>query len=516
MGTHHRIETESSRLVEAVAFAGPDKAGIQLSDPQLFRELAFIDGKWRSAESGARLPVTDPATGNFIGTVANMGVAETRGAIAAAEAAFPAWRAKLPQDRAKILRNWHDLMMAHRDDLAKIMTLEQGKPLAESLAEIDYAASFLEWFGEEAKRLGGDIIASHLPNRQMTARREPLGVAAAITPWNFPSAMITRKAGAALGAGCTLVVRPASETPFSALALAELAGRAGVPPGVLSVVTGEAEEIVRELCANPAVRAVSFTGSTEVGKRLIRLGADTVKRMSMELGGHAPFIVFPDVDLNEAVEAAAAAKFQTSGQDCLAANRIFVHGQIYEEFLSRFAARVAALRVGNGFEPGAEIGPLMHERAAAKCAAHVSDALAKGGRLLVGGGRHELGGLFFAPTVIADATDEMLIFREETFGPVAAVSSFTDEDEVIRRASATNYGLIAYLFITNQHTMHRVCNALPFGMVAVNCASVTGAPIPFGGFMESGLGREGGGYGFDAFTDIKYVCAAYRPRERQS
>jgi len=350
-------------------------APLQLADPRLFREFAYFAGKWRAADSGATLAVTDPATGDVVGHVPDMGVAETRLAIRAAEAAFPAWRAKLPQERAAILRAWHDGVIANRDDLAAIMTLEQGKPLAEARAEIDYAASFIEWFAEEAKRQNGEVIASHRPNRRMTVRREPVGVVACVTPWNFPAAMITRKAAAALAAGCTVVVRPASETPFSALALAEFAERAGMPAGVFSVITGHAQTVVGELCASPVVRAVSFTGSTEVGKRLLRQGADTVKRMSMELGGHAPFILFPDADLGEAVEAALAAKFQTSGQDCLAANRFYVHDTIYEAFLARFAERVKALKVGNGFEPGVEIGPLMHRRAAARCAAHVADAL---------------------------------------------------------------------------------------------------------------------------------------------
>lgn len=475
----------------------------------LLRETAYVAGAWRAAASGATVTVTDPATGETIGSVPDMGVAETREAIDAAEAAFPAWSALLPQERSRHLRRWFDLIVTHRDDLAALMTLEQGKPLAEAKAEIDYAASFVEWFAEEAKRLDGEVVASHLPNRLMTVRREPVGVVACVTPWNFPAAMLTRKAAAALGCGCTVVARPAGETPFSALALAALAERAGIPPGVFSVVTGAAEAIVGELCGSPAVRAVSFTGSTEIGKRLLRQGADTVKRMAMELGGHAPFVVFPDVDVDLAAEAAVAAKFQTTGQDCLAANRIFVHEAIHDAFLARFAERVKALRVGNGFAPGVDVGPLMHDRAVAKCEAHVADALAKGGRLIVGGKRHALGGSFFEPTVIADATDHMAIFTEETFGPVAAVSRFATEAEVIRRANATRYGLVAYLYARDHDAIQRVSAGLRFGMVAVNCVKITGAPIPFGGVRESGLGREGGRHGFDEFTDLKYVCAAW-------
>lgn len=503
------------------AFEAPDVEAIglgktrvpamaRLADPRLFREFAFIDGRWRSAYSGATVAVTDPAAGEMIGHVPDLGAAETREAIAAAHAAFPRWRALLPQERARILRTWHDLMLASREDLAVLMTLEQGKPLSEARGEIDYAASFVEWFSEEAKRVGGEMPASHLPNRLMTVRREPIGVVAAVTPWNFPSAMITRKAAAALAAGCAIVVRPASETPYSALALAELAERAGFPPGVFSVVTGAPEPIVGELCANPLVRAVSFTGSTEIGKRLIRQGADTVKRMSMELGGHAPFIVFPDAGLDEAVEAAVAAKFQTSGQDCLAANRIFVHAEIYEAFLARFAARVEALSVGNGFDPDVEIGPLMHERAVAKCQAHVDDALAHGARCLAGGKPHPLGGFFYTPTALADCDERMAIFREETFGPVAAIARFEDEAEVVARANDTRYGLAAYLYTRDHDRICRMTDALAYGMVAVNCVKMTGHPIPFGGMKESGLGREGGRHGLEEFTELKYVCAAWR------
>ncbi len=399
-------------------------------------------------------------------------------------------------------------MIEAKDDLALIMTLEQGKPLAEAEGEIAYAASFIEWFAEEGKRVNVEGITPHLPNRQMSVRREPIGVVAAITPWNFPSAMITRKAAAALAAGCPMVVRPASETPYSALALAELADRAGIPAGVFSVVTGPAQPIVDALQNSATVRALSFTGSTEIGRKLLADGAQTIKRMSMELGGHAPMIVFPEVDLEDAVAGAVAAKFQTTGQDCLAANRIYVHASIYERFVERFAAYVRELRVGNGLDEGVEIGPLMHERAVAKCEAHVADAIAKGGQILTGGRRHELGGRFFEPTVIAHADDAMLIAREETFGPVAAVFSFEDEAAVVARANDTIYGLAAYVWSNDLNRVARVSDALEYGMVAVNCVKMTGASIPFGGVKQSGLGREGSRHGLEEFTTLKYVCIA--------
>jgi aspartate-semialdehyde dehydrogenase len=479
----------------------------RLADGRLFRRFAFIDGRWRSARSGGVVEVANPSTGEVIGHVPDMGAEEAAEAVAAAEAAFEAWRRLLPQERAGALRAWHGEILRNAEDLAVLMTLEQGKPLAEARGEIAYGASFVEWFAEEAKRIDGEMPMSHLPGRLMSVRREPVGVVACITPWNFPSAMITRKAAAALAAGCSVVVRPASETPFSALALAELAERAGLPAGVFNVVTGAPEPIVGALVGNPAVRAVSFTGSTEVGKRLVRQGADGMKRMSMELGGHAPFIVFPDVDLERAVAAAVEAKFQTSGQDCLAANRIYVHADIHDAFLARFVRRVAALKVGDGFEEGVEIGPLMNARAVGKCAAQVADARAKGGRILAGGTSD---GLFFAPTVIAGADATMDVFREETFGPVAAMFSFREEAEVIASANDSRYGLAAYLFTHDHDRICRVTDALRTGMVAVNCVKMTGHPIPFGGVRESGLGREGGRHAIEEFTDLKYVCAAYR------
>lgn len=481
-----------------------------LNDHRLFRPFAYVGGKWCAAESAATIQVNDPATGELIGAVPDLGVLETERAVDAAAEALAGWRALLPQARARRLREWHDLMLDNREDLARIMTLEQGKPLAEARGEIDYAASFLEWYAEEAKRLNGETITSHLPARQMTSRREPLGIVACVTPWNFPSAMITRKAAAALAAGCVVVARPASETPFSALALAELAERAGVPPGAFSVVTGDARTVVGALNRDPRVRAISFTGSTEIGARLISESAPTVKRMSMELGGHAPFILFPDVDLEEAVEAAVAAKFQTTGQDCLAANRLYVHSSIYAPFLERFVKRVKTLRVGNGFDEATKIGPLMHGRAIEKCAAQVADAQARGARLMAGGTVDTAGELFYQPTVLADVTPDMAISAEETFGPVAAVASFDDESEAIARANATEYGLVAYLYTHDHDRICRMTQALEYGMVAVNCVKVTGAPVPFGGVKQSGLGREGGLWGIEEFTEVKYVCAAYR------
>ncbi|WP_167512343.1 NAD-dependent succinate-semialdehyde dehydrogenase [Oceanidesulfovibrio marinus] len=485
-----------------------------LDDARLLKEWAYINGKWQNAESGEVIEVTNPAEeqggeGSVVGCVPRCGAVEARAAIAAARAAFPAWRDLLPQERGRLLRAWGEAMLENRDDLALIMTLEQGKPLHEAKGEIEYAASFLEWFAEEARRVNGEVVNGHLPQRQMLVKRRPVGVTAAITPWNFPSAMITRKAGAALAAGCTMIVRPATETPLSALALAELADRVGIPAGVFSVVPGS-RDIVAELCANPVIRTVSFTGSTEVGRTLLRQSADTVKRMSMELGGHAPFIVFPDVDLDDAAAQAVAAKFQTSGQDCLAANRIYVHADVYEDFLALFTRKVQALRVGNGLSEGVDVGPLMNARAVDKCQQHVDDAMAKGARRLCGGGVHELGGLFFDPTVLADVTPAMAISSEETFGPVAAVSRFGSEAELSGLANHAELGLMAYLFTNDHDRVCRITEMLEYGMVAVNCVKVTGGPIPFGGVKQSGLGREGGHWGLDEYLDTKYICAAIK------
>ncbi|WP_417843585.1 NAD-dependent succinate-semialdehyde dehydrogenase [Thalassospira sp.] len=478
-----------------------------LTDLRLLREHAYIDGRWSSADNRQVIEVTNPFDGSFLGTVPNMGVAETRRAVEAAHNAFPAWAALLPQERAGRMRRWFELLIENKEDLALLMTLEQGKPINESRGEIDYAASFIEFYAEEAKRVNVESISSHLPNRAMSIRREPVGVTAAVTPWNFPCAMITRKAAAALAAGCTMIVRPATETPFSATALAELAERAGIPAGVFNVITGDPNPVVDVLCGNPVVRALSFTGSTQIGRLLLAQGAQTVKKMSMELGGHAPFILFPDVDMDQAITHAIGAKFATSGQDCLAANRIFVHRDIYDQFIARFADAIEKLRVGNGLDEDCDIGPLMHDRAVAKCAEHVEHARAKGARVVVGG--KQLGGLFYAPTLLADVTDDMQIYHEETFGPVAPVIAFDSEEEVIAKANDSEYGLAAYLYTNDQSRANRVANALEYGMVALNCVKITGAPIPFGGVKQSGLGREGSRHGMEEFTELKYVCAAF-------
>ncbi|HSR72130.1 MAG TPA: NAD-dependent succinate-semialdehyde dehydrogenase [Kiloniellales bacterium] len=478
----------------------------RLADPRLLREYAYIDGRWRGAADGAAIAVHDPADGEVLGSVARLGAAEAREAVAAAKAAWPAWRALAPQARAALIRAWHDAILANREDLARLMTLEQGKPIAEARGEIDYAASFVAWYAEETKRLNVESVTSHLPEAEMIVRREPIGVAALVTPWNFPSAMITRKAAAALAAGCTVVVHPSMETPLSALALAELAERAGLPAGVFNVVTGEAPEIVEAWCAEPDVRLVSFTGSTEIGRKIAALCAPGVKRLVLELGGHAPFIVFPDADLETAVAGGLAAKFATSGQDCLAANRFYLHRDIHDRFVGAFAAGVRALKVGPGLDEDSDIGPLIHERALAKCEAQVEDALARGARLLVGGRRHKAGPLFYEPTVLVDVPADARIMREETFGPVAAFARFDDEAAVLAAANDTEYGLAAYLYTEDYRRISRMGRALEYGMVAVNRAKITGAPIPFGGVKQSGLGREGARHGMEAFTEIKYLC----------
>jgi aspartate-semialdehyde dehydrogenase len=479
-----------------------------LDDTGLFREQAWIDGTWCDADGGEVIEVTDPADGSVIGTIPRMGPAETARAVEVAHDALATWRRKLAHERADHLLAWHAEMLAHKEDLARLMTLEQGKPLAESRGEIEYAASFIRWFAEEARRLYGCTIPTHLHGRTLFSQHDPVGVVACVTPWNFPSAMITRKAAAAIAAACPVIVRPASETPYSALALAELARRAGLPQGVLSVVTGNARPICGEFFRDSRVRAMSFTGSTEVGRLLIEQGANTVKKMSMELGGHAPFLAFDDVDPKEAAEAAVAAKFQTTGQDCLAANRIYVQRGIYDEFLRHFQAATEQLRVGTGFEEDVDLGPLMNEAAVAKCQEHVDDAVAQGAHLLAGGGRHERGGLFYQPTVLADVTPAMKISCEETFGPVASIAPFDGEDEVLELANDTEYGLVAYVFTHHNPRILHLSEYLEYGMVAVNCVKITGAPIPFGGFKQSGLGREGGHEGITEFTEVKYVCMA--------
>lgn len=476
-----------------------------LSDRSLLRSFSYVGGRWIASASGASIPVTDPANGTVIGHVARLSGAESAAAVDAAAAAFPEWAALLPQARAVLLRRWFELMREAREDLARIMTFEQGKPLSEARGEIDYAASFLEFYAEEARRPNIEGVTSHLVHAEVELWREPVGVAALITPWNFPSAMLTRKAAAALAAGCTVVAHPSAETPFSALALAELAERAGLPAGVFNVVTGSAPEVVEPWLEDTRVRALSFTGSTEIGKLLYRRSADTVKRLVLELGGHAPFIVFAEADLDKAVDEAVKAKFATTGQDCLGANRFFVERPVYEAFCTRFAERAKALTLGPGIEDH-DLGPLMNDRAVAKQAEHVEDATARGARLLAGGKVSPLGPLFFEPTVLADVPADAKILHEETFGPVAAIAPFDTEDEAVQRANDTEYGLVAYIHSQDPRRIYRLSRALQFGMVAVNRTKVTGAPIPFGGMKQSGLAREGARQGLEAFTDIKYVC----------
>jgi aspartate-semialdehyde dehydrogenase len=490
----------------SAAFARPARLDpfSRLRDRQLLRDLSYVEGRWVGA--GRRFEVTDPATSHVLAAVASLDRDQTREAIDAAARAFCSWRELLPHERAQKLRRWYELMLAAREDLALIMTLEQGKPLAESRGEIDYAAAFIEWYAEEGKRLHAQTVASHLPGTEMIVRREPLGVVGIVTPWNFPSAMITRKAAAALAAGCTVVAHPSSETPLSALALAELAERAGIPAGVFNVVTGDAATIVGSMSEDTRVRAMSFTGSTRIGRLIVAQCAPTLKRLVMELGGHAPLIVFSDADIDRAVDIAINAKFATSGQDCLAANRIYVQRPLLADFTNAFAARVVKLKVGAGLSDGVEIGPLMHEAAVRKVEEHVADALARGARLIAGGRVHSAGPLFFEPTLLADVADDALIMREETFGPVAAICVFDSEEEVITRANNTEYGLVAYVVTENGARQMRLGRALEYGMVAINRVKITGAPIPFGGWKQSGLGREGSHHGMEAFSELKYLC----------
>lgn len=469
------------------------------------REAAFIGGFWTGDDCDS-IAVQDPASGHTIGSVPSLSAAHVDRAITAAADAFPAWARLLARERGEILMRWHDLIVAETGTLAALMTAEQGKSLDEARGEIAYAASFIRWFAEEGSRTYGEMIPSHLPDRKMIVQKEPIGVVALVTPWNFPSAMLTRKAAAALAAGCTVIAVPSLETPFSALALAELAERAGLPQGVLSVLTGDPELVVGRLCDSETVRGLSFTGSTAIGRKLLARCAPTVKRVSLELGGHAPFLVFPDVDLDMAASAAVAAKFQTSGQDCLAANRIFVHESILPQFAEAFVAKTAALKVGAGFEPDVAIGPLINERAVAKAREQVEDAVSKGASVLLGGDRHPLGDRFFAPTVLADVAPGMKIMTEETFAPVAAIVGFTEEADVIRAANDTEYGLVAYVYTRDVARSWRLSDALQFGMVAVNTVRLTGAPIPFGGVKQSGLGREGSRHGIDEYLNQKYIC----------
>lgn len=479
-----------------------------LKDGALLRQQCYIDGAWVGADSGAIIAVKNPATGDAIGSIPKMGAAETRRAIIAANAALPGWRAKTAAERGKLLRRWSELMLENQADLALIMTSEQGKPLAEARGEIAYAASYLEWFAEEGRRAYGEIIPPNGPDRRLLVTREPVGVCAAITPWNFPAAMITRKAGAALAAGCTMIAKPATQTPFSALALAELAERAGIPRGVFTVVTGAAREIGGEICANPIVRKLSFTGSTEIGSHLIAQCAPTVKKLSMELGGNAPFIVFDDADLDAAVAGAIVSKYRNAGQTCVCANRLLVQDGVYDAFAEKLAAAVAALKVGNGVDEGVNQGPLIDQAAVTKVEELLADAVVKGARILCGGKPHALGRTFFEPTIVADVTPDMRMAREEIFGPVAPLFRFKDDAEAIRLANDTEFGLASYFYARDIGRIFRVSDALEYGMVGVNTGLISTEIAPFGGVKSSGLGREGSRHGLDDYLEMKYVCLA--------
>jgi succinate-semialdehyde dehydrogenase/glutarate-semialdehyde dehydrogenase len=480
-------------------------AAIALKDPKLFRDQCYVDGAWSGADARKTFTVDNPATGEVIGAVPDMGAAETRRAIEAAERAWPAWRAKTAKERAAILRKWFDLVMASQDDLGLLLTTEQGKPLAEAKGEIAYGASFIEWFAEEAKRVYGDVIPQHQADKRILVIKQPVGVAAMITPWNFPNAMITRKAAPALAAGCTVVLKPAEQTPFSALAMAELAERAGIPKGVFNVITGDAPSIGKELCANPKVRKLSFTGSTEVGRILMRQSAETIKKLSLELGGNAPFIVFDDADLDAAVEGALASKYRNAGQTCVCANRIYVQDGVYDAFAAKLAEKVKGFKVGVGTEPGVVIGPLIDEQGMKKVETHVADALGKGAKVLLGGKKHERGGRFFQPTVLTHVTPQMLVSHEETFGPVAPLIRFGTEEEVIALANDSEFGLSGYFYSRDVGRIFRVAEAMEAGIVGANVGIISTEIAPFGGVKQSGLGREGSKYGLDEYLEVKYI-----------
>ena len=477
---------------------------MQLKDAQLFRQQAFINGEWLDADNGQSIQVTNPATGEVIGSVPKMGTAETRRAIEAADKALPAWRALTAKERSAKLRRWFDLMIEHQDDLARLMTTEQGKPLAEAKGEIAYAASFIEWFAEEAKRVYGDTIPGHQADKRLIVIKQPIGVTAAITPWNFPAAMITRKAGPALAAGCTMVLKPASQTPYSALALAELATRAGIPAGVLSVVTGSAGEVGGELTSNPLVRKLSFTGSTEIGRQLMQECAKDIKKVSLELGGNAPFIVFDDADLDKAVEGAIISKYRNNGQTCVCANRIYVQDDVYDAFAEKLKVAVAKLKIGNGLEEGTTTGPLIDHKAVAKVQEHIEDAVSKGARVLSGGKLIE--GNFFEPTILVDVPKTAAVAKEETFGPLAPLFRFKDEAEVIALSNDTEFGLASYFYARDMSRVFRVAEALEYGMVGINTGLISNEVAPFGGIKASGLGREGSKYGIEDYLEIKYLC----------
>ncbi len=483
-----------------------DTATVNLNNLSLFHEHCYIDGAWVEATGGGTIEVNNPADGSILGTVPAMGKDDTRRAIAAADAAWPAWRAMTGKERAVIMRKWFDLMMQNQEDLAVLMTREQGKPLAESRGEIAYAASFIEWFAEEAKRVYGDVIPHPLHGKRIIVLKQPIGVVASITPWNFPAAMITRKCGPALAAGCTVVCKPASQTPYTALALAELAARAGIPKGVFNVITGPASEIGAELTSNPTVRKLGFTGSTEVGKQLMAQCAGTVKKVSFELGGNAPFIVFDDADLEAAVAGAMASKYRNTGQTCVCANRFLVQDGVYDAFAQRLADAVGKLKVGSGLTEGVQQGPLIDMRALEKVEFHIADATQKGARVVAGGSRHALGGTFFEPTVLANVTADMAVANEETFGPVAPLFRFRDEGEAIEMANDTAFGLAAYFYSRDVGRVWRVAEALEHGIIGINEGIISNEVAPFGGMKESGIGREGSKYGMDEFLEIKYLC----------
>ena len=477
---------------------------MQLNDSALFRQQAYVDGKWMDADSGSTSDVTNPANNEVIGTIPKMGAAETRRAIEAANHALPAWRALTAKERSAKIRRWYELMLENQEDLARLMTIEQGKPLAESRGEIATAASYLEWFAEEGKRIYGDTIPGHQADKRLLVIKQPIGVTAAITPWNFPSAMITRKAGPALAAGCTMVLKPASQTPYSALARAELAERAGIPAGVFSVVTGSAGDIGSELTRNPTVRKLTFTGSTDIGRKLIAECAYDVKKVSMELGGNAPFIVFEDADLDKAVEGALISKFRNNGQTCVCANRIYVHDRVYDLFAEKLQAKVAALTIGNGLENNITTGPLIDEKAIAKVKEHIEDAVSKGAKIISGGKLIE--GNFFQPTILTEVPQSALVVRDETFGPLAPLIRFSSDEEVVAQANDTEFGLASYFYTKDVSRIFRVGEALEYGMVGVNTGLITTEVAPFGGVKASGLGREGSKYGIEDYLEIKYMC----------
>ena len=479
---------------------------MKLTDSKLFRQQCFIDGAWVDADSGETVDVTNPATGEKLGTVPKAGAAETRRAIEAANAAWPAWRAKTAKERSIILRKWFDLMMANQEDLGTLMTAEQGKPLAEAKGEVGYAASFIEWFAEEGKRIYGDTIPQHGADKRIVVTKEPVGVVAAITPWNFPVAMITRKAGPALAAGCPIVIKPATETPYSAFAMAELADRAGVPKGIINVITGKSSEIGTEMTSNPIVRKLTFTGSTEVGKILLEQCAGTVKKVSMELGGNAPFIVFDDADLDAAVQGAMTSKYRNTGQTCVCANRIYVQDGVYDEFLSRFSQAISAMKVGDGLKGETQQGPLINMAAVEKVEEHLKDAVDNGARVVLGGKRHELGGTFFEPTLVADVTQKMKVAKEETFGPLAPVFRFKTDDEVVEWANDTEFGLAAYFYSRDIGRIWKTAEKLEYGIVGINEGIISTEVAPFGGMKESGMGREGSKYGIEDYVETKYLC----------